>query len=80
MERVLVSACLLGRPVRYDGRAKASPSETLKRWEAENRIVPLCPEIAAGLPTPRPAAEIEAGQSAEDVLAGRGRIADSIRS
>jgi len=62
MERVLVSSCLLGRPVRYDGRAKASPSEILARWRAEGRVVPFCPELAGGLGVPRPPAELRAGR------------------
>ena len=63
--RVLVSACLLGRPVRYDGRAKRSDDVVLARWTREGRVVPLCPEVAAGLPTPRPPAEIRAGRVVE---------------
>ncbi|WP_248917889.1 DUF523 domain-containing protein [Pseudomonas entomophila] len=59
--KVLVSACLLGQPVRYDGRASGHP-DLLQRWQAEGRVVPLCPEVAGGLPTPRPPAEIPGGQ------------------
>ena len=79
MDRILVSACLLGRPVRYDGRAKTlKGSKVLRQWQCEGRIVPLCPEVAAGLPTPRPPAEIEAGKEANAVLRGVARIrADS---
>lgn len=71
MERILVSACLLGRPVRYDGRAKSHlHREILAQWQREGRVVPLCPEVAAGLPTPRPAAEIEPRRDGSDVLRG----------
>ncbi|MBA1201587.1 DUF523 domain-containing protein [Pseudomonas capeferrum] len=59
--KVLVSACLLGRPVRYDGRASGHP-DLLRRWQVEGRVVALCPEVAGGLPTPRPPAEIPGGQ------------------
>lgn len=59
--KVLVSACLLGQPVRYDGRASGHP-DLLQQWQAEGRVVPLCPEVAGGLPTPRPPAEIPGGQ------------------
>lgn len=62
MERVLVSSCLLGRPVRYDGRAKTSPSDVLARWLAEGRVVPFCPELAGGLGVPRPPAELRGGR------------------
>ncbi|MDX6739929.1 DUF523 domain-containing protein [Actinocorallia sp. A-T 12471] len=61
MERVLVSACLLGAAVRYDGRAKTSHSAILARWRTEGRVVPFCPELAGGLGVPRPPAEIRDG-------------------
>ncbi len=77
MERILVSACLIGWPVRFDGAAKTLADPRIAAWAAEGRLVPLCPETAAGLPTPRPAAEIETGASADDVLAGRARILDA---
>ncbi|UVL56574.1 DUF523 domain-containing protein [Pseudomonas sp. B21-035] len=63
MHKVLVSACLLGQPVRYDGRASGHP-ELLQQWQNQGRIVPLCPEVAGGLATPRPPAEIPGGQGA----------------
>ncbi|EPJ2811528.1 DUF523 domain-containing protein [Pseudomonas putida] len=59
--KVLVSACLLGQPVRYDGRASGHLG-LLQQWQAEGRVVALCPEVAGGLPTPRPPAEIPGGQ------------------
>lgn len=58
MERILVSACLLGQPVRYDGRSKRRDDQILRQWQAEGRLVSCCPEIAGGLPVPRPPAEI----------------------
>jgi len=61
MEKILVSRCLLGHRVRYDGGAHG-PFDLLGLWHAEGRIVPLCPEVAGGLPTPRPPAEIPGGQ------------------
>ncbi|MCD0451795.1 DUF523 domain-containing protein [Actinocorallia sp. API 0066] len=61
MERVLVSSCLLGAAVRYDGRAKTSESAILARWRAEGRIVGFCPEVAGGLGVPRPPAELRDG-------------------
>lgn len=74
MRRVLVSACLMGRRVRYDGRAKPVEDDVVARWRAEGRLVVHCPEVAGGLPVPRPPAEIEPGATAADVLAGRARI------
>lgn len=73
---VLVSACLLGRACRYDGRSKASASvaEQVAAWRAAGvRIVPVCPEELGGLGTPRPAAELRGGDGAA-VLAGTARV------
>lgn len=74
MERILVSACLLGRRVRYDGGAKTSADERLAEWRREGRLVAFCPEVQGGLPVPRPAAEIEGGAGGEAVLDGRARV------
>lgn len=74
MDKILVSACLLGRPVRYDGRAKTLHHGLLEAWQEEGRVVPLCPEVAAGFATPRAPAEIEAGRSGPDVLTGNARV------
>lgn len=55
--KVLVSACLLGQPVRYDGQSKGIVSDWLQMLGAEGRVLAFCPEVAGGLPTPRPSAE-----------------------
>lgn len=73
MDRILISACLLGRPVRYNGSGKPLADPRLESWQAEGRLVPVCPELMGGLPVPRPAAEI-AGGSGDDVLAGRANV------
>jgi uncharacterized protein YbbK (DUF523 family) len=72
-EKILVSACLLGERVRYDGGDKASPHPALQRWAAEGRLVPVCPEVAGGLSIPRPPAEIQ-GPGGVAVLAGTAPI------
>ncbi|WP_181248637.1 MULTISPECIES: DUF523 domain-containing protein [Halomonas] len=72
---LLVSACLLGDPVRYDAGHKWLGDERLAQWRDQGRLVPVCPEVAGGLPTPRPAAEIAGGSGAQ-VLAGELRIVD----
>ena len=76
-DRILVSACLLGRPVRYDGSAKTLSDAIIARWSAEGRLVAICPEISAGFATPRPPAEIEPGAEGGDVLAGAARVIES---
>ena len=72
LPKVLVSACLLGQPVRYDGRSSGHP-DLLQLWQQQGRVVPLCPEVAGGLPTPRPPAEIPGGQGGA-VLDGEARV------
>jgi uncharacterized protein YbbK (DUF523 family) len=62
VERVLVSACLLGQPVHYDGGSKPRTDRILLRWRAEGRLVSCCPEVEGGLPVPRPPAEIAPGK------------------
>ncbi|MBB2913102.1 uncharacterized protein YbbK (DUF523 family) [Streptosporangium becharense] len=74
MERILVSACLMGRKVRYDGAAKTSGDALLAAWREEGRLIPFCPEVEGGLPVPRPAAEIENGAGGAAVLAGAARV------
>lgn len=76
VEKIFISSCLTGARVRHDGRAKTLDDQLLATWRAEGRLVALCPEMAAGLPTPRPAAEIAAGATAEEVLNGRAGIYD----
>ena len=72
MQKILVSRCLLGHRVRYDGGA-SGPFDQLQQWLDDGRVVPLCPEVAGGLPTPRAAAEIPGGQGGE-VLDGHASV------
>ncbi|QZA32800.1 DUF523 domain-containing protein [Hydrogenibacillus sp. N12] len=55
---ILVSACLLGHPVTYTGDDNFVDDPRLRRWLAEGRVIAVCPEVAGGLSTPRPPAEI----------------------
>jgi len=73
LQKILVSACLLGQRVRYDGRRCLGTQDLWQRWEKEGRLVPICPEVAGGLPVPRPPAEIEEGDGV-GALAGRRSI------
>ncbi|MBU2671372.1 MULTISPECIES: 2-thiouracil desulfurase family protein [Hafnia] len=56
--KILVSTCLMGFPVRYNGSAKPFMPPTLLRWQQEDRLILCCPEVSAGFPTPRLSAEI----------------------
>jgi len=76
MDRILVSACLVGQPVRYDGAAQTLSHCLMTRWQAQGRLVALCPEMAGGLTVPRRPAEIEPGATAEQVLDGHARVLD----
>jgi uncharacterized protein YbbK (DUF523 family) len=75
--KILVSACLLGRPVRYDGTAKPVADDALETWRAEGRLIAICPETAGGLAVPRAPAEIAGGETGEAVLSGPGRVIDA---
>ncbi len=68
---ILVSACLAGIPCRYDGGS--SPDPEIQKMVAEGVAVPICPEVAGGLPVPRPPAEISGGDG-RDVLEGKARV------
>lgn len=71
MTRYLISACLLGQKVRYDGRdclVKAILDHVMPK-----QYVAICPEVAGGLSIPRPAAEIQLGDG-HDVLAGQAQV------
>ncbi len=50
MENVLISACLLGIACRYDGERR---EYDLKNIKEKFNLIPICPEIYGGLPTPR---------------------------
>ena len=72
--KILVSACLLGVACRYDGRSKAYPlmDELCRR----HQVVPVCPEIFGGLPTPRTPAE---RQGTQVVTKNGGDVTDNYR-
>lgn len=55
MEKILVSKCLYGgETVRYDGGDVTEKDARFIKWKWEGRLVPVCPEVYGGLPTPRP--------------------------
>ncbi len=72
MKKILISACLVGQKVRYDGQASRG-DEQISVWQAQGRLVPICPEVSGGLGVPRPAAEVVDG-TGEDVLVGAARL------
>ena len=58
LDKILVSKCLLGENVKYNGGNNFADSEIIKKWQRLGMVIPICPECDGGLPTPRPASEI----------------------
>ncbi len=83
--RIAVSACLLGEPCRYDGRAKPC-ARVQELSERGHELVPICPEVAGGLPTPRTPCEIVrapwmgADAQGDGRIAGMGRNDDATKA
>ena len=57
MENLLISACLLGVECKYSGGSNALPEEMIGNLKERYRLIPVCPETAGGLPTPRDPSE-----------------------
>ena len=53
MEALLISACLMGFNCKYNGGSNVLPPEALAALKRRYRLIPVCPEAAGGLPTPR---------------------------
>lgn len=81
MEALLISACLLGANCKYSGGNNALPPETLAALRKTYRLIPVCPEVAGGLPVPREPSERQAGRvvsrSGRDVTAEYRRGAET---
>lgn len=73
--RYFISACLLGQKVRYDG--KDCLVQDILKHLLPDQYISLCPEVSGGLPTPRPAAEIQCG-SGRDVLKTQASVRDAL--
>ncbi|MCL1039454.1 DUF523 domain-containing protein [Shewanella submarina] len=57
MEKILISSCLMGNPVRYDGKDNGLTDACISQWLSQGRLLVFCPEMAGGLVTPRAPAE-----------------------
>ncbi|SNT07315.1 Protein of unknown function [Bacillus sp. OK838] len=62
---ILVSSCLAGLEVRYNGTH--SLDDRILELMRENKAISVCPELLGGFSTPREPAEIIGGEG-EDVL------------
>jgi len=69
MENLLISACLLGFECKYSGGSNRLPDERIARLKEKYRLIPVCPESAGGLPTPRDPSE----RLGEGVVSSKGR-------
>lgn len=58
---ILISACLLGVKCRYDGKSKEYPQ--IKLLKDKHNLIPICPEVMGGRPTPRVVTEIQNGKA-----------------
>ena len=58
--KILVSACLLGENCKYNG--KNNYSERVVKYLEGHEVIPVCPEVLGGLPTPRDPSEIVNGE------------------
>ncbi len=58
--KIMVSACMLGENCKYSGGNNRD--ERVLAFLAGHEVVPVCPEVMGGLPTPRPPAEIVQGE------------------
>jgi uncharacterized protein YbbK (DUF523 family) len=70
---ILVSSCLAGLEVRYNGTH--SLDHKISKLIEENKAIPVCPELLGGFLTPREPAEILGGNG-EDVLDGKARVVE----
>lgn len=59
MDKILISRCLLGDNVKYNGGNNKSENPIISKWINEGRVIPICPETDGGLSTPRPPSEIQ---------------------
>jgi len=59
--KILISACLIGENVKYDGGNNALHVKLLEQWKKEGVFVPLCPEMLGGLSVPRRPCEVVEG-------------------
>lgn len=71
---ILISACLLSIPCRYDGNlASNCLSEKIQMdLKAKFCLIPICPEQLGGLSTPRKCMEIQGGNGFDVLEKKRG--------
>lgn len=68
--KIAVSACLLGTPCRFDGASK--PCDAVLALRELHELIPVCPEVAGGLPVPHEPCEIVADRAELRVIDATG--------
>lgn len=71
--KIVVSACLLGKRCRFDGKSKPNKIVIAFCRGKNVEVLAVCPERDGGLPVPRTPSEIQGGDGG-DVLTGVTRI------
>ncbi len=71
MKKFLLSSCLAGENVRYDGGNNRIENEAFRKLVDEGRAVLVCSEVDAGLSAPRRPCEINGEGGGKAVLEGR---------
>ena len=72
MKKIILSACLLGRNCKYSGGNNRN--EAVLSYVKCREVVPVCPEVAAGMPVPRPPVELRKGR----VISCEGKDLDAV--
>ena len=72
MKKIIVSACLLGRNCKYSGGNNRN--EAVISYVKGKEVIPVCPEVAAGMPVPRPPVELREGR----VISCEGKDLDAV--
>lgn len=71
MTKLLVSACLLGQKVKYDGTDNLQSNHKLL---LNFKVITICPELLGGLSIPREPAEIQDKKTGIDVLNNKAKV------
>jgi len=75
MKKILISACLAGDRVRYDGKRVPLTDNLLSKWNQKGMLINVCPEVSGGLKIPRLEAQIVNG-TGQDVIEGKAKVVD----
>ncbi len=62
MQPLIISACLLGVNCKYNASNNKLDDITIQKLQQKYNLIPICPEIMGGMPTPRNPVEIKNGK------------------